>query len=195
MAREPPITTRLRSQEQVSGSFEQSVSFRRLNPSENIGTLNYMEAQETLVLEINETAGSATPSVPARPRIFVFGLGILLSAFLLFQLELIVAKHTLPWFGGSPAVWTTCMLFFQGALLAGYAFAHWTSGRLSPRAQGKLQLSVIALGLAALFLIRRGGDRADRDPGRAAKAVRGLDGVRRRGRDPGHRDPADGGDR
>ena len=104
-----------------------------------------MEAQETLVLEINETAGSATPSVPARPRIFLFGLGILLSAFLLFQLELIVAKHALPWFGGSPAVWTTCMLFFQGALFAGYAFAHWTSTRLSPRAQSKLQLSVIAL--------------------------------------------------
>src|ERR1700740_1417488 len=42
-----------------------------------------------------------------------FGLGALLGAFLLFQMELIVAKQILPWFGGSPAVWTTCMLFFQ----------------------------------------------------------------------------------
>ncbi len=104
-----------------------------------------METRETLVLEIDEAGGSPNPSVAARPKTFLFGLSILLSAFLLFQLELIVAKHTLPWFGGSPAVWTTCMLFFQGALLAGYAFAHWTSSRLSPQAQGKLQLLVIAL--------------------------------------------------
>ena len=82
----------------------------------------------------------------------LFGLGILLSAFLLFQLELIVAKHILPWFGGSPAVWTTCMLFFQGMLLAGYAFAHWSSTRLSPRVQGKLQLAVIALTLVFFVL-------------------------------------------
>jgi hypothetical protein len=82
----------------------------------------------------------------------LFGLGVLVSAFLLFQLELIVAKHILPWFGGSPSVWTTCMLFFQGVLLAGYAFAHWSSTRLSLRAQGKLQLAVIAIAMAFFVL-------------------------------------------
>ncbi|HET8668200.1 MAG TPA: fused MFS/spermidine synthase, partial [Terriglobales bacterium] len=74
-----------------------------------------------------------------------FGLGILLSAFLLFQLELIFAKHILPWFGGTPSVWTTCMLFFQLMLLAGYAFADWGARRLSPRLQAGLQFGVIAM--------------------------------------------------
>jgi hypothetical protein len=82
----------------------------------------------------------------------LFGLCILLSAFLLFQLELIIAKHILPWFGGSPAVWTTCMLFFQGVLLAGYAFAHWSSIRFSNRSHGRLQLTVIAVA-SALFAL------------------------------------------
>lgn len=48
----------------------------------------------------------------------------LLSAFLLFQVQPVISKFILPWFGGSPAVWTTCMLFFQVVLFAGYAYAH-----------------------------------------------------------------------
>ncbi|MCB1279752.1 fused MFS/spermidine synthase [Prosthecobacter sp.] len=48
----------------------------------------------------------------------------LLSAFLLFQVQPIISKFILPWFGGSPGVWTTCMLFFQVVLFAGYAYAH-----------------------------------------------------------------------
>jgi hypothetical protein len=54
-----------------------------------------------------------------------FALTIFLSAFLLFQVQPLIGKYILPWFGGSPAVWTTCLLFFQTALLAGYAYAHW----------------------------------------------------------------------
>ncbi|NNE92654.1 MAG: hypothetical protein HKN23_13490, partial [Verrucomicrobiales bacterium] len=50
---------------------------------------------------------------------FVFA--IFLSAFLLFQVQPIIARYILPWYGGSPAVWTTCMLCFQVGLLAGYA--------------------------------------------------------------------------
>ena len=42
---------------------------------------------------------------------------IFLSAFLLFQAELIIARHILPWFGSTPSVWTTCVLFFQVVLL------------------------------------------------------------------------------
>lgn len=52
-------------------------------------------------------------------------LTTLLSAVLLFLVQPIISKIILPWFGGSPAVWTTCMLFFQTLLLAGYAYAHW----------------------------------------------------------------------
>jgi len=48
----------------------------------------------------------------------------LLSAFLLFQVQPLISKFILPWFGGSPGVWTTCMLFFQVVLFGGYAYAH-----------------------------------------------------------------------
>ena len=54
----------------------------------------------------------------------LYALTILASAFLLFQVEPIIAKIILPWFGGSAAVWTVCLLFFQMALLAGYLYAH-----------------------------------------------------------------------
>ena len=60
---------------------------------------------------------------------------IFLSACLLFQVQPLIGKAILPWFGGTPAVWTTCMLFFQLLLLAGYAYAHLLSSRLSPRVQ------------------------------------------------------------
>jgi spermidine synthase len=80
----------------------------------------------------------------------VYGATVLLSAFLLFQVQLLLGKHILPWFGGVPAVWTTCMLFFQVVLLGGYAYAHGVAHRLSPRAQRRMHLAVLALALAAL---------------------------------------------
>ncbi len=60
---------------------------------------------------------------------------IFLSAFLLFQVQPLISKAILPWFGGTPAVWTTCMLFFQVLLFAGYAYAH-VSRFFSPLVQG-----------------------------------------------------------
>ena len=62
-------------------------------------------------------------------------LTIFVSAFLLFLVQPIVAKQILPWFGGSAAVWTTCLVFFQTALLAGYAYSDWIVRRLAPRAR------------------------------------------------------------
>lgn len=73
-----------------------------------------------------------------------YAVTILLSAFLLFQVQPLIAKRILPWFGGSPAVWTTCMLFFQVLLLAGYTYAHWLS-----RLKGRQQLVIHALLLVA----------------------------------------------
>ena len=61
-----------------------------------------------------------------------------LSAFLLFLVQPIIAKQILPWFGGSAAVWTTCMVFFQSVLLAGYAYADWLVRRPSARLQARL---------------------------------------------------------
>ena len=59
----------------------------------------------------------------------------LVSSSLLFSFQPMVAKMLLPRFGGSSAVWTTCMLFFQVMLLAGYGYAHWISTRLPFRRQ------------------------------------------------------------
>ena len=65
----------------------------------------------------------------ARGTAWRFPATIFLSAFLLFQVQPIVARKLLPEFGGTPAVWSTCLLFFQAVLLAGYAYAHWLERR------------------------------------------------------------------
>ena len=55
----------------------------------------------------------------------IFAINIFLSAFLLFQIQPLIGKFILPWFGGTPAVWSTAMLFFQVLLTGGYAYAYW----------------------------------------------------------------------
>ncbi|MCX6852128.1 MAG: fused MFS/spermidine synthase [Verrucomicrobia bacterium] len=64
----------------------------------------------------------------------IFCLVSLLGAFLLFQVQPVISKFILPWFGGSPGVWTTCMLFFQVLLFGGYSYAHFLASR-KPRTQ------------------------------------------------------------
>jgi hypothetical protein len=86
--------------------------------------------------------------VPATTK-FLFAATSFLSAFLLFQVQLIVSKYILPWFGGSAAVWTTSMLVFQILLLCGYVYSHLVSARLSTVAQAKLHLAL----LTAVFLL------------------------------------------
>ena len=80
----------------------------------------------------------------------VYAATIFLSSFLLFLVQPLIARQILPWFGGTAAVWTTCMLFFQTLLLAGYAYAHVTNAKLQPRAQALLH--IVLLGLALLTL-------------------------------------------
>lgn len=79
----------------------------------------------------------------------LFGLTIFISAFLLFQVQPIISKAILPWFGGAAGVWNTCMLFFQAALLGGYTYAHWLQSQSASR-QRKIHLAV--LGASVLFL-------------------------------------------
>ncbi|MSU50760.1 MAG: ferrichrome ABC transporter permease [Opitutus sp.] len=79
-----------------------------------------------------------------------FALTIFIGAFLLFQVQPLVGKYILPWFGGGPGVWTTCMLFFQMLLLGGYAYAHLISRRLKPRTQAIVHLVLLAAALATL---------------------------------------------
>jgi spermidine synthase len=76
-----------------------------------------------------------------------------MSAFLLFQVQPIIAKTILPWFGGSSAVWSTCMLFFQAALLAGYLYAHGVIKKLDGRRQAIVHIGLMALSLFLLPII------------------------------------------
>ena len=77
---------------------------------------------------------------------------IFLSSFLLFLVQPIIAKQILPWFGGSAGVWTTCLVFFQSILLAGYAYADWTS-RLGSRRQAYLHAGLLLVSFACLPII------------------------------------------
>ncbi|MGO9454012.1 MAG: hypothetical protein ACLQDV_23615, partial [Candidatus Binataceae bacterium] len=82
-----------------------------------------------------------------------YAFTIFVGAFLLFQVEPMLAKYILPWFGGTPAVWTTCLLFFQILLLAGYAYAHLIGTKLPPRKQMAAHLALIALCILAMGLL------------------------------------------
>jgi hypothetical protein len=75
---------------------------------------------------------------------------IFLSAFLLFMVQLMLGKRILPWFGGTPAVWTTCMLFFQVTLLAGYGYAHALGQKLGARKQAVVHLGLLVVALGWL---------------------------------------------
>src|SRR5437870_10737116 len=79
-----------------------------------------------------------------------YALTIFTGAFLLFQIQPLIGKYILPWFGGGPGVWTTCMLFFQLALLAGYTYAYVTSSWLKLRKQALLHLCLVLAAVATL---------------------------------------------
>jgi hypothetical protein len=81
---------------------------------------------------------------------------IFLSSFLLFLVQPIIAKQILPWFGGSAAVWTTCLVFFQSVLLAGYAYADLTT-RLGARRQVMLHVALLAVSLLSLPILASSG--------------------------------------
>jgi hypothetical protein len=81
---------------------------------------------------------------------FVYALTIFIGAFLLFQLQPLIGKYILPWFGGTPSVWTICLLFFQMVLLGGYAYAHFTSRWFKLRTQVILYCGLLVAALALL---------------------------------------------
>lgn len=93
------------------------------------------------------------PGVLSRPLevgSLPFALTVFGCAFLLFQVQPLLGRFILPWFGGSAAVWTTCLLFFQVLLLGGYAYAHGVSAWVPPRRQA--QAHGVLLVVAALTL-------------------------------------------
>ncbi|HEY3075966.1 MAG TPA: fused MFS/spermidine synthase, partial [Burkholderiales bacterium] len=79
----------------------------------------------------------------------IYAATIFLSSFLLFLVQPLIARLILPWFGGSAAVWTTCMLFFQVLLLAGYAYAH-ALAKLAGRRQAMVHSVLLVAALATL---------------------------------------------
>src|SRR6266850_266839 len=87
---------------------------------------------------------------PQTAMLLLYSATIFLGAGLLFVVQPMVGKMMLPLLGGTPAVWTTCMVFFQAKLLAGYAYVHWTSRSLTPRSQAAAHLVLLAS--AALLL-------------------------------------------
>src|SRR5512143_1798542 len=83
----------------------------------------------------------------------LYAITIFLSAFLLFQVQPIIAKIILPWFGGAAAVWSACMLFFQFVLLLGYLYAHFLVRYFRPKVQVIVHVSLLALTLALLHIL------------------------------------------
>lgn len=83
----------------------------------------------------------------------LYAVTIFLSAFLLFQVQPLIAKIILPWFGGSAAVWSAAMLFFQLVLLAGYAYAHCSIRFLKARAQMMTHVGLLLVSCALLPIL------------------------------------------
>ena len=82
-----------------------------------------------------------------------YALTVFLSAFLLFLIQPLMGKYLLPWYGGSSAVWSAAMLFFQVLLLLGYAYSDLVANRLDRRRQAWLHLVVLGLSGVLLLLL------------------------------------------
>src|ERR1700732_5050444 len=83
----------------------------------------------------------------------LYAVTIFLSAFLLFQVQPLIAKIILPWFGGSAAVWSAAMLFFQLVLLAAYAYSHVLIRYFRPRVQMMTHVALLAISCALLPIL------------------------------------------
>jgi hypothetical protein len=93
----------------------------------------------------------------ANRAVLVYAATIFLSAFLLFQIQPLIAKFILPWFGGSAAVWSAALLFFQLVLLAGYFYAHCLIRYLNSKQQMWLHTTLLAASLLTLPIIPSAG--------------------------------------
>ena len=107
---------------------------------------------------IPETDFRGKLRVPIRDALIdalIYGLAIFSSAFLLFQVQPLITKMILPWFGGVAAVWTVCLVFFQVVLLLGYFYAHVLTSRVQPAMQGRVHAALLAVSLLALPILPR----------------------------------------
>src|SRR5579885_2087514 len=104
-------------------------------------------------LQVTGEAPRAAPPHRSCTNMILYAMTILASAFLLFQVQPVIAKIILPWFGGSAAVWTTCLLFFQSVLVLGYLYAHATVRRFKPRVQSLLHAALLLVSALALPIL------------------------------------------
>jgi len=114
-----------------------------------------------IVIEDSPREPRASPDLPLgiaadirngkKEKQLPFALATFISAFLLFQVQLLLGKQVLPLFGGTPAAWTACLLVFQLLILAGYGYSHAMAMWVSPR--GQFVIHGVALGLSAVMLI------------------------------------------
>jgi hypothetical protein len=105
-----------------------------------------------------EAPSAATPGLAVR---LLFAACIFSSAFLLFLVQPIIAKQVMPWFGGTSGVWTTCLMFFQLVLLAGYAYSDLATRRLKPAQHAALHVALLLLAVATLPITPGEGLRPD----------------------------------
>lgn len=96
-----------------------------------------------------------------RLQVVLFGATVFVSAFLLFQVQPLIARYILPWFGGSASVWSTSLLFFQVALLVGYGYAHLIVTRLRLRTQVILHVALVSVALVVLPIVPSDAFRPD----------------------------------
>ena len=93
------------------------------------------------------------PNQQPRGTVVLFATTVFISAFLLFQIQPLISKAILPWFGGTPSVWTTCMLFFQTLLCGGYTYSHLLTDKLPTRWQAMLHVTLLVVSLAFLHIL------------------------------------------
>lgn len=102
-----------------------------------------MTAKSAISVRTDQLSTDQLKAKVSRGTMFWFAATTLLSAFLVFQVQPVISKCVLPWFGGTPAVWTTCMLFFQLLLFAGYLYAHLLRTYFRPAVQGCIHLGLL----------------------------------------------------
>ena len=114
-------------------------------------TVNSVADEVMSLIDRAETSGARGRAALARAVLPVFATTIFVSAFLLFAVQPMFTRMVLPKLGGTPAVWSIAMLFFQAVLLAGYAYAHWLAGRSDTRRAVAIHLGLmLVVGLATL---------------------------------------------
>ncbi|HMP07022.1 MAG TPA: hypothetical protein PJ982_11770, partial [Lacipirellulaceae bacterium] len=113
-----------------------------------------MQEDPAIAAEVNATrAGAAGRGATPRAAAMLLGGAALAGASLLFLVQPMIARRILPWFGGSAAVWTTAMVFFQTALLVGYAYAHASVRSLALRRQVIVQAALLTGAVALAWTV------------------------------------------